>query len=128
MIHNGHEGKQSPRIIDVSWGRMEVAGVGTGKDFKLYPGGGREWDWSETGTRHVPGIQPADVEELLAHGATVIVLSLGMDQQLQVDPATVKLLEERSITVHIAETREAVELYNDLTESHAVGGLFHSTC
>lgn len=29
-------------------GHMEVEGIGEGKDFKLYPGGGREWDWSET--------------------------------------------------------------------------------
>jgi hypothetical protein len=62
--------------------------LGIGKDFKLYPGGGREWDWNETGTRHVPGIQPADVEELFAHGATVVVLSRGMDLRLHVDPAT----------------------------------------
>jgi hypothetical protein len=51
-------------------------------DTRRYPGGGREWDWSETGTRHQPGIQPADVEELLTHGATVVVLSQGMDEQL----------------------------------------------
>ena len=37
---------------------MEVEGLGAGKDFKLYPGGGREWDWSETGMRHAPGIPP----------------------------------------------------------------------
>lgn len=40
--------KSSPRILAVSWGHMEVEGIGEGKDFKLYPGGGREWDWSET--------------------------------------------------------------------------------
>jgi hypothetical protein len=107
---------------------MEVAGLGVGKDFKLYPGGGRAWDWSETGTRHEPGILPADVEELLAHGATVVVLSLGMDQKLGVAPATISLLDERQVTVHVAETRKAVEIYNDLAEMRAVGGLFHSTC
>ena len=42
---------RSPRITHVSWGRMDVDGLGTGKDFKLYPGGGRPWDWNETGTR-----------------------------------------------------------------------------
>jgi hypothetical protein len=80
----------SPRITSVSWGRIEVAGLGTGKDFKLYPGGGREWDWAETGTRHSPGIQPADVEELVEHGATVVVLSQGMEERLEVDPATLR--------------------------------------
>jgi hypothetical protein len=119
---------RSPKVLDVSWGRMDVEGLGVGKDYKLYPGGGREWDWSETGTRHVPGIQVADVEELLTHGATVVVLSLGMDRQLHVDPATLRHLEERSVEVHVVETREAVKIYNDLADDVAVAGLFHSTC
>ena len=120
--------RQSPRIIRVSWGRMQVEGLGAGKDFKLYPGGGRVWDWAETGTRHSPGIQPADVDELVAHGATTVVLSQGMNKQLHVPPDTCRYLEERSITVHVAETREAVKIYNELTEGALVGGLFHSTC
>ena len=33
---------RSPQINHLSWGRMEVDGVGIGKDFKLWPGGGRE--------------------------------------------------------------------------------------
>ena len=120
--------ERSPRVLAVSWGRMEVEGLDAGKDFVLYPGGGREWDWSETGTRHDPGIQPAAVEELLNRGATVIVLSRGMDLRLQVDPRTLALLDERGVPAHIAETTEAVRIYNDLTAGHPVGGLFHSTC
>src|SRR6185437_3974155 len=119
---------RSPRILAVCWGRMEVEGIGAGKDFKLYPGGGREWDWNETGTRHEPGIQPADTEELLAHGATAVVLSLGMNRRLQVDPGTLDYLAERSIAAHVAETREAVKIYNDLAGSVPVAGLFHTTC
>jgi hypothetical protein len=119
---------RSPVILEVSWGHLEIDGFGSGKDFKLYPGGGREWDWSETGTRHVPGIQPADVEELLEHGATTVVLSRGMDERLHVDPLTLAMLEERSITVHVLETRAAVKVYNELAETTSVGGLFHSTC
>ena len=119
---------RSPRILAVSWGRMEIEGIGTGKDFKLYPGGGREWDWNETGTRHSPGIQPADVEELLAHGATAVVLSLGMNRRLQVGPGTLDHLASRSVAAHVAETREAVKIYNDLADGAPVAGLFHSTC
>lgn len=119
----------SPRIESIEWGHMTVEGVGTGKDFKLWPGGGREWDWRETGTRHVPGIQPADVEELLEHGATEIVLSRGMWLALQTSRETLELLERRGVTVHRAETAEAVRLYNELAgRGVAVGGLFHSTC
>lgn len=119
---------RSPRILAISWGHMEVDGLPQGKDFKLFPGGGREWDWSETGTRHRPGIQPADVEELLAAGARVVVLSRGMDLQLEVDPGTLRWLAERGVPAHVRETTEAVELYNELAASQQVGGLFHSTC
>jgi len=123
-LHN----TRSPRISHISWGRMEVDGLGTGKDFKLYPGGGRAWDWNETGTRHVPGIQPSDVTELLERESTVIVLSRGMYLVLQTCPETLDFLRERGIAVHIEETRAAVALYNRLAQLHNVGGLFHSTC
>lgn len=123
-VHN----TRSPRISHISWGRMEVDGLGTGKDFKLYPGGGRAWDWNETGTRHVPGIQPSDVTELLERESTVIVLSRGMYLALQTCPETLDLLRARGIAVHIEETRAAVALYNQLVQLHDVGGLFHSTC
>lgn len=120
--------EQSPKILAIAWGRMEVEGLAPGKDFKLYPGGGREWDWSETGTRHSPGIQPEDVEELLSHGATVVVLARGMQLQLQVDRRTLKFLDDQGVPVHVAETTQAVEIYNELAATQPVGGLFHSTC
>jgi hypothetical protein len=120
--------QSSPRILAVSWGHMEVEGIGAGKDFKLYPGGGREWDWSETGMSHSPGIQPADVQELLDRGAVAVVLSRGMEERLRVDPAALEYLEQQSVEVHVAETREAVQIYNNLAGAVPVGGLFHSTC
>lgn len=122
------ESQRSPKVSHVSWGRIEVEGVGVGKDFKVYPGGGREWDWSETGTQHDPGIQPADVEELIAKGASIVVLSKGMYSRLQTSPETIRMLKQRGIAMHIKETKEAVELYNRLAETEAVGGLFHTTC
>ncbi len=119
----------SPRINELSWGRMAIDGVGTGKDFKLWPGGGREWDWTETGTHHVPGILPADVEELLANGSQVIVLTRGMLLRLRTCSETMSLLEAEGIAVHVAETKKAARIYNDLaSRGDAVGGLFHSTC
>ena len=119
----------SPRINELSWGRMAIAGVGAGKDFKLWPGGGREWDWTETGTHHVPGIQPADVEELLANGSQAIVLTRGMLLRLQTCSETMSFLETKGIAVYVAETKKAARIYNDLaSRGEAVGGLFHSTC
>ena len=98
------------------------------KAAKLFPDGARERDWRETGTRHVPGIQPADVEELLENGAEVVVLSRGVYKRLQVCPETLQMLTDRNIASHILQTEKAVELYNKLRENKQVGGLFHSTC
>jgi len=122
------EPNRSPRITQLSWGRLEVDGDQTFKDAKLFPGGAREWDWRETGTHHVPGIQPADLEELLAKGATAVVLSKGILERLQVGPETLALLEERGIPAHVLQTEAAVRRYNALRQSERVAGLFHSTC
>ncbi len=68
-----HLRMSSPTIASISWGCIGFSdsdGLPEGKDYKLYPGGGRPWDWKETGTRHSPGIQTADVEELVTKGNT----------------------------------------------------------
>lgn len=118
----------SPRIASVSWGRIEIAGHGSFKDAKLWPGGARAWDWDETGTRHDPGVQPADVEELLEHGAQVVVLTKGMQERLGVKPETIEALEEAGVEVKVLPTDEAARVYNDLVDRARVGGLFHTTC
>ncbi len=119
---------RSPQITHISWGKMEIDGRVWGQDFKLYPGGSRDWDWRKTDTHHVPGIQPADVEELLEHGCEIIVLTRGMQPVLQTCPETLEMLKEREIQVHVEETKAAVELYNRLAAVERVGGLFPSPC
>ena len=123
-----HSELNSPRISQLSWGHIEVEGYPAFKDAKIFPGGAREWDWRETGTRHVPGIQPTDVRELIEHGARAVVLSKGIWQRLQVCPETLELLAKNYIQVEVLQTEDAVERFNELCESIAVGGLFHSTC
>jgi len=119
---------RSPRITHISWGRIDVEGLGTGKDFRLHPGGGRPWDWSEHGTRHEPGIGPDEVREFLDHGCTAVVLSRGMHLRLATMPETVALLREHGVEVYVEESTAAVERYNALAEHTPAGGLFHSTC
>jgi hypothetical protein len=119
----------SPRILDSGWGSIVAADVGELRDAKLWPGGGRAWDWNETGTHHVPGIQPADLEEVLDHGASVVVLSRGRDVRLLTPETTMEWLAVLGVEVHVHETGAAIDRYNSLVDRGAsVGGLFHTTC
>jgi hypothetical protein len=122
----------STRITHLSWGHMEVTINGHTyryKDCKVWPGGAKEWDWNLTGTRHRPGIQPADIEEILAHNVDVMILSRGMERMLQASAEAEQLLQVRGLEYHITETQDAVDLFNRLTQQgKAVGGVFHSTC
>ncbi len=118
----------SPRISHLSWGKIEVDGRRRFKDAKCFPGGCRAWNWTETGTHHVPGIQPSDVKELLEQGATCVVLSTGFLGKLQIGRDTFQLLKDLDVPVHVRQTQEAVALYNKLTKTEPVGALFHSTC
>src|SRR5699024_4023671 len=99
-------------ITHISWGRIEVTINGHTyqfKDYKVWPGGAKEWDWNLTGTRHRPGIQPADIEEVLAHNVDVMILSRGMERMLQISPESGHLLQVQRIEYYIAETRQAVD-------------------
>lgn len=119
---------RSPAIRSLGWGRIETD-VGSFKDAKLWPGGGRGWDWDETGTAHRPGIQPADVTELVDHGARTVILSRGQQRRLRVMDATLEQLGDHDVDVEVLESRAAVDRYNELAaDGQPVGALIHSTC
>ena len=119
----------SPRVQDDGWGFVEVEGLGRLRDAKLWPGGGRAWDWNETGTHHQPGIQPADVAELLDHGPGIVILSRGRQLRLETAPETVELLGSEPLEVIRGETGGAIAEYNRLvSEGRPVAALLHTTC
>jgi hypothetical protein len=118
----------SPRIVGSAWGRIEIDDGRSFKDAKLWPGGGREWDWTETGTGHSAGIQPQDVDELLDHGADVVILSRGRLRALSVADGTMARLEQAGVETLVLPTDDAIIRYNGLRQDRQVGGLFHSTC
>uniref|UniRef100_F6SF73 Mth938 domain-containing protein n=1 Tax=Equus caballus TaxID=9796 RepID=F6SF73_HORSE len=105
----------SPEIASLSWGQMKVQGsTKTYKDCKVWPGGSRAWDWRETGTEHSPGVQPADVEEVVQKGVQTLVIGRGMSEALKVPPSTVEYLKKQGIDVRVLQTEQAVKEYNAL--------------
>lgn len=121
---------RSPRVTSDAWGSIEVEGADRPyRDAKLWPGGSRDWDWNETGTRHSPGIQPADVSELLEGGAETVVLARGRNGRLQVMEETLVRLENEGVDVVVDRTPAAIETYNQLAgRGERVGALIHTTC
>lgn len=120
---------KSPLITKAKWGTIAVEGYQSNfRDVKLFPGGAREWDWRETGTHHQPGIQPADIEELIKYQPSVVVLASGYWERLQTMDETKKHLDQHNIPFHILETGKAVQLYNEFVDQLPVAGLIHSTC
>ena len=123
------EDGRSPLVTDDGWGFVAVDGVGRLRDAKLWPGGGRGWDWNETGTHHRPGIQPADLAELLDHDPEVVVLSRGRELRLETTPEAAALLAGAGIEAARLETGAAIEAYNRLAEEgRRVAALLHTTC
>ena len=119
----------SPRLVDDGWGFVEVEGLGRFRDVKLWPGGGRAWDWRESGTDHQPGILCEDVTELLNHEPELVILSRGRQGRLSVSPETLSLLDRRGVPVVREKTDAALATYNRLAgEGRRVAGLFHTTC
>lgn len=95
----------SPEIASISWGHMKVKGcTATYKDCKVWPGGSRAWDWRETGTDHVPGVQPADLEEILKKGVEILVIGRGMSEVLQVPSSTLDYVKQKGVDVKVFQT------------------------
>lgn len=120
------------QITNLSWGEIEVTIDGktrTFRDCKVWPGGASDWDWNETGTSHTPGIQIADIEEVLANDVEIMILSRGQQRRLQVKKETEEYLRNRGISVFIEETNQAIKHFNELSQQgKRVGGVFHTTC
>jgi hypothetical protein len=65
---------------------------------------------------------------LLDRGASVVVIGTGFNKRLEVQQETLRMLEEKGVSVHAEQTEEAIKLYNELRERETVGALIHSTC
>jgi hypothetical protein len=130
----------SPHIPIVNWGAVTVVYNDNivvykdeNKDVMLFPGGAEPWDWTKDGTSHKGGVTMKAVQNLLNLGSftdkCVIVLTRGIDGVLQVPDKLINTLEASGITVYVARTQEAVEIYNNLVNTGLdVFALIHSTC
>lgn len=103
--------------------------------------------------QHHPGVQPADLEEVLKKGVELLIIGRGMSEALQVRPeqvinlrtldlrhphgfgssqvpsSTLDFVKQNGVDVRVFQTEKAVAEYNKMAVQGAkVGGVFHSTC
>ena len=119
--------QDSPRVGEHS-GSDEVDTLGVFKDVKLWPGGGREWDWGETNTRaRTFGIQPSDVRSCW-YTVLTSSSSVGRELRLQTQAETFALLADQVSTWSSTRRRRPLRL-TTVSPQRVVGGvLIHSTC
>lgn len=119
-------------IEHIKWGEITVDDNGKRivyqGDAKLWPHGSKKWDWGKTGTHHNPGIQIADIQELMDK-TDIIILTRGMDLVLQVPQETIDYAKKLGKQVYVGQTEQMVSTYNELVKAgKKVAGVFHSTC
>jgi hypothetical protein len=115
-------------ITSFRWGEIVDANGPVFKDARIAPGIVEPWDWRKTGTRHDPGIQIADVDDLLATQPDAVILARGVDLVLQVPQATIDYVRARVPTVLVLQSEAAVAEYNRRIATERVVALVHSTC
>ena len=114
-------------VTSLQWGTVVVSDGKTYKDCIVTPTNSRNWNWSNDGTSHIPGITVEAILPLLQY--RTIVLSKGMHEKLRVCPETIRLLEKHRIDYHILQSNDAVAHYNsNIRKGIPTALLLHSTC
>ncbi len=135
-LNAGRMGRSAQRTPSkCGWGTLTVYVNGAPtefKDVKIWVGHKdaqvKTWDWGLTNTRHVPGIQIADLQEFIDQ-VDEVILTRGVESVLQVPQETIDYVQSQGKICHVGTTPEMVELYNQLVDAgKKVGGVFHSTC
>ena len=121
----------APQIKNMKWGEIIISQNSAEKiyrDARIFPTRSESWDWRKTGTAHNPGIQIADIEDIVSQ-SDIVILTRGVDLVLQVPQETIDYVKSKGRDCRVGQTVEMVALYNKLVnEGKKVGGVFHTTC
>ncbi len=124
----------NPKIVSISWGKIEVEGFGIFKDCVCFDNA-EEWDWSVHGTSHEFGIITNELDERIKQMKQKgdglpqrVVLSDGMESRIKPNFALEEYIRQLGATLFVGQTEQAVKVYNLWITKFKVIGFFHSTC
>ena len=116
----GHKG---PAITHYSFGKMIVDGQSFTNELQILPDGTVK-EWSPRDPHY---ILAKDIEEIVRSDIKVLIIGIGANGEAAIPAATLEILESNNIKVHIANTYEAVKLFN-VSAKEALGAIFHLNC
>jgi hypothetical protein len=69
-----------------------------------------------------------DIPTVLEKLPEILIIGTGAVDIMKIDEKMLSSLKQRGIEVHIARTKQATKIYNDLSKTKKVCGCFHLTC
>ncbi len=113
------------RIDYYSFGIICVDGTKYSSDIILYPDGSINNSWwrQEGHNLHIN-----DLDRTARMQPEIVVIGSGANNMMKIEKRTMDYLENICSRIIVDKTEKAVKIYNKLSPSHAVTGLFHLFC
>ncbi len=112
-------------IESYAFGNIVIDGKRYTSDLTIYPDGKivAGW-WRQSG--HL--MTEADIVDLICAGPEVIVVGTGASGMLKPARGIEKVLEKKGIRMVATPCSQAINHFNELSQSKKVGACFHLTC
>ncbi len=112
-------------ITDYTFGKITINGKTYQSDVIIYPNSVKDNWWREEGHN----LTSTDLSAVIAASPEVVIIGTGYHGRMQVPMATRDYLEKKGIRVEIAETKKAVQRFNQLQQEYArIIAALHLTC
>ena len=111
-------------IEHYAFGKLTVGGETYHSDVIIFPdrvspSWRRRWGHS---------LVPEDLTDVIKYRPDALIVGCGNTGALRVPVETLDYLEARGIRIHVARTRDAIDLYNSLPKCQRIVLALHLTC
>ena len=114
----------NPTINSYQFGQIIIDGERYLKDVIISPGGVKS-NWRR---KEGHSLCMQDLEEILAVSPTTLILGTGSYGQVKISKSVIDKLESAGIHIIVNRTKEACEIYNQLSNENKVFAALHLTC
>ncbi|RLF20081.1 MAG: hypothetical protein DRZ82_03505 [Thermoprotei archaeon] len=114
-----------PRVEHYEFGKIVINGKIFNRDVIIFPDRIIDNWWRKEGH----SLCMDDIRDVLTYNPEILVIGTGYYGLMRVPEDVIKSLRERGIEVHVAKTKEACRIFNELIEKgKRVVAALHLTC